>query len=125
MGAGDGQGFKRFLENDGLEMESEFCALGELPDPEFRGDFPSRGGADKDGVGTGTDEFASGGRKGAIIGEPPEQSVSIQEQAQRSLPSFEFILRKRLKEFGADRQLPFHATRLALPFFPMERLEAD
>ena len=51
--------------------------------------------------------------------------MSIQEEAQRSLPRFEFVLRKRLKEFGADLQLPFHAAGLALAFFFPERLEPD
>jgi hypothetical protein len=125
MGGGDGQNFKRFLEDEGVEMKSEFRRLRELSDPEFRGDFPSRGGADKDGIGSGTDEFAGGARKGGIVGEPPEQSMSIQEKAQRSLQSFEFVLRKRLKEFGADRQFPFHAAGFALAFFFAERLEAN
>jgi hypothetical protein len=130
MGGSDGQRFKRFLEDEGVERESEFRRLRELSDSEFRSDFPSRGSADKNGVGTGADEFAGGRGKRRIISEPPEQSVSVQEKAQRSLQSFEFVLRKRLKEFGADRQFPFHAARFALALFftqglkPYQRLVA-
>lgn len=106
-------------------MESEVRALGELSDAEFGGDFPRRGSTDQDGIGAGANEFVRGGRKSRVIDEPPEQSVRVQEKAQKSLPGLEFVFGKRLEEFGAHGQFSLHATGLALAFLFAEWLKTN
>ena len=116
---------KRFLEKDGVKAESQVSGLRKFADAGFGGDLPCRGGADKDGVGAGTDESASGGRKRGIVSKPPEKRVGVQEQTQKSLPGIEFRLGERLEEFRADFQFSFHASGFALPLFLAKRLKAN
>ena len=125
VGGGDGKRFKGFLSKNRVETEGEVGGLGQLTDARFRGDFPGGSGADENAIGTGADESACGGRKRRIIGEPPEQGVSVQEEAQKSLPGFEFGIRQGLEEFGADVELSLHAARLALALFLAQGLEAN
>lgn len=53
-------------------MAGQLRCVRELADAEFRSDFPGGGGADQDGIGTRSDELASGRRKRGIIREPPQ-----------------------------------------------------
>ena len=99
-------------------MKRQFGAIWELPYPEFGGNLPGRCRANKDGIGTGPNGLACGRRESRVVGEPPDQGVSVQEKAQSSLPPLEFVFRKRLKELGAKGEFAFHAAGLALAFFP-------
>jgi hypothetical protein len=71
MSRGDGKGFEKFGGEDFVKAEGEIYSMGEFADTGFSGNFPGRDGAHKDGVRTGTDEFASRWREGGVIGEPP------------------------------------------------------
>jgi hypothetical protein len=51
--------------------------------------------------------------------------VGVQEQAQKSLPGFEFRLGERLEAFRADLEFFFHASGFALPLFLAKRLKAN
>lgn len=121
----DGKRLKRFLEKDRVKTESKVRGLRKFAEAGFRGDLPCRGSTDEDGVGARADESAGAGRKRGIVSEPPEKRVGVQKETQESLPGFEFGLGKRLEEFGADLEFPFHASRFALPLFLTERLKAN
>ena len=96
-----------------------------LADTEFRGDLPCGSGADQDRVGTRSDELASGRRKRGIIGEPPQQGMSVQKKTQESLPRLEFLFRKRLEELSADDQFSFQTAGLALAFLCAQGFKAN
>jgi len=99
--------------------------VGQLSDTGFRSDFPGRGRADDDDVGTRADEFAGAGRKRRIIGEPPEQGVGVQKNLQRLLQRFQLVLWQRLEEFRTNLQSSLHATGFALAFFFAQWLQTD
>lgn len=69
---GDGQRLEGFLREVNIEMTCQVRGAGKLSDTEFRGDLPRGSDANQDGIGTLSDEFASGWRKRGIIGEPPQ-----------------------------------------------------
>jgi hypothetical protein len=121
----DRKGFKRFLEKDGVRAESQVGGLTKFADEGFGGDLPCRGGAHKDSIGTRANESACGGRERGIVSEPPKKRVGVQEQAQKSLPGFEFRLGERLEEFRVDLEFSFHASGFALPRFLAKRLKAN
>ena len=106
-------------------MAGEVHGAWKLADAELRGDFPRGSGADQNGIGTRSDEFARDRRKRGIISEPPQQGVSVQKKTQESLPGLEFLFGKRLEEFAADDQFSFQTAGLALPFLGAQRLKAN
>lgn len=125
VGGGNGQRFEGLLREVHVEMAGEVRRVGKLANSEFRGDLPRGSRADQDGIGARSDKLASGRRKRGIIREPPQQGVSVQKKAQKSLPGLEFCFRERLEEFAADGQFPFQAAGLALASFGAQGFEAN
>jgi hypothetical protein len=120
----NGKRFERFLCKDGVEAKSQVHCIGKLPKAGLGGYFPCRSGADKNDIGARADEFAGPGQERRIIGEPPQQCVSVQEKIQGSLPILEFVIGEGFEKLGANAKFFLHAAGLALPLFPPQGLQA-
>src|SRR2546427_10829841 len=111
----DRERFKGFLEKDCVETESEVGGLRELADAGFRSNLPCRSSTDEHSIGTRADELAGAWRERGIIGQPPQQRVRVQKEAQTSLPGRELRLPERLEEPSDRHTAAPHAARLGLP----------
>jgi len=125
MRRSDGQRLEKLPRRDGVELGSQLGAEGEFPNPEFGGDLPSAGRADKNGIGTRAYGFAGGIGKRRIISQPPDQGVSVQKNAQNLLPMPEFVFRQRLEKLRAQADSSLHTPGSALALGSPQRLKAN
>jgi len=65
------------------------------------------------------DGFSGGGRQRRVTGEPPDQRVRVQQQAQPlSVPAVQLVGRQGLEKFRSDADLSAHCSEFAFPFRP-------
>lgn len=83
-------------------MKSEFGSMSEFAEAEFCRNLPCGGRTYQNRIGPGPDEFASTNGKSGIVGKPPEQGMSVQQEAQSSLPSGNFGFWHWFKEIRTD-----------------------
>ncbi len=119
------ESLETLLKQNTFQICDQIHRHGKLSQPYFRRDLPCGCSADEDGILPPRYESPGASRERAIIRQPPQQSVSIQQQSQSELlPTIEFFRRKGVEKFGAQLKLSAQRARLTHSFAVLKRDES-
>lgn len=118
---GDRQWRKSLTGDRARDVERQRRGARQLAEPIFGRDLPGGGRADEDLIRLVDDRPARRRRERAVVGEPPDEDVGVEQDPQRLLPAPALVLGQRVEERRIERDAPLHAAGSALGLGPRDR----